>query len=92
MGILSSSTPITNLRKWNGKFEKRTQPGLFLHKFNYLVLKERLGKMIHDEFSKKNKGNDNMKQIVLSQIIPYPGRFMGKSHFQKPFFFRNQQL
>ena len=92
MGMLSNSTPKINLRKWNGKFEKRTQPGLFLHKFNYLGLKERLGKMIHDEFSKKNKGNDNMKQFVLSQIIPYPGRDMRKSRFQKPFFFKNQQL
>ena len=89
MGILGRSTPIINMIKWNGKIEKRTPPGIFLNKFNFLGLKEKLGKMIHDEISKKSKGDANMKQIVLSQIIPDPGRDMEKFRFKKPPFFQN---
>ena len=48
--------------------------------------------MIHDEFSKKSKGSDNMKQITLSQIIPDPGRDIEKSRFERFSFFNNRQL
>ena len=66
-----------NNKKWNGKIEKQTPPTLFLNKSNYIGLKEKLGKMIHDEVSKQSEGNESMKQVLLSQIIPDPGRDTG---------------
>ena len=61
-------------KKWNGKIEKQTPPTVFLNKSNYLGLKERLGKLIHDEVSKQTEGNESMKKAILSQIIPDPGK------------------
>ena len=70
------SIPIWSRKyKWDGKIEKKTPPSLFFYKHNYLGLKEKLGKMIHDEVSKKSEGNEGMKNILLSQIIPDPGRY-----------------
>ena len=65
--------------KWDRRSEKQIPPGFFLHKQNFIDLKEKLGKMIHDEILKKSKGNESMKQILLSQIIPVPGRDLGRS-------------
>ena len=65
-------------KKWNGKIDKKTPPFLFLNRHNYIGLKERLGKMIHEEISKKTEGNEQMKQILLNEIIPDPGGFLGR--------------
>ena len=62
----------------NRKIVKQTPPRIFLNKQNYLGLKERLGKLIHDEVSQKSEGNDEIKQIILSQIIPDPGIDSGR--------------
>ena len=45
----------------------------FIYKKNYKQLKEKLGKMIHDEFREKN--NDIIQQTILNNYIPYPGSY-----------------
>ena len=59
--------------KWNGKIEKKTNPGVFLSKQNYVGLKQKLGKLIHHEVEKQTEGNEEMKKALLNQIIPDPG-------------------
>ena len=39
--------------------------------------------MIHDEVSKQSEGNESMKQVLLSQIIPDPGRDTGRLRGKK---------
>ena len=46
----------------------------FTYKKNYKQLKEKLGKMIHDEFREKN--NDIIQQTILNNYIPYPGSYI----------------
>ena len=58
---------------WNGKIDKKTNPKIFLNKQNYIELKQKLGKLIHDEVAKQTEGNDEMKTVLLNQIIPDPG-------------------
>ena len=58
---------------WNGKIEKKMNPTIFLSKRNYVGLKQKLGKLIHDEVEKQTEGNEEMKTALLSQIIPNPG-------------------
>ena len=58
---------------WNGKIEKKMNPATFLNKQNYIGLKQKLGKLIHDEVAKQTEGNDEMKTVLLNQIIPDPG-------------------
>ena len=81
---LGTHQKLRGKKKWNGKIEKKTKPNIFLsNKQNYLGLKEKLGKMIHDEVSKKTEGNEAMKQIILSQIIPDPARDTGRLRGKK---------
>ena len=58
---------------WNGKIEKKMNPSIFLSKRNYVGLKQRLGKLIHDEVEKQTEGNEEMKKALLNEIIPDPG-------------------
>jgi hypothetical protein len=59
--------------KWNGKIEKKMNPNIFLNKQNYIGLKQKLGKMIHDEVSNRTEGNEEMKTMLLNELIPDPG-------------------
>ena len=68
---------------WNGKIEKKTNPSVFLNKHNYLGLKEKLGKLIHDEVAKQTEGNEAMKTVLLNQIIPDPGTNNGRLRGKK---------
>ena len=44
-----------------------------MNKQNFTSLKQKLGKLIHDEVSKQTEGNEVMKKVLLNQIIPDPG-------------------
>ena len=47
--------------------------------------------MIHNEVSKQSEGNDAMKQVLLSQIIPGPRRDTGWIRGKKNFKNRQQE-
>lgn len=56
--------------KCSKKFEMKFQNS----KKNYMGLKLKLGKLIHDEVAKQAEGNEEMKTALLNQIVPGPGR------------------
>ena len=79
--IIESSRGVLRGKKklsWNGKIEKKTNPKVFLNKQNFIGLKQKLGKLIHDEVSKQTEGNEEMKTVLLNQIIPDPGMNKGR--------------
>ena len=65
-----------------GKAEGKTQINSFLRKDNYQKMKQKLGRMIHEQAMEKI---DNQEQLeILDEIVPYPGsrtRIMKKSNF-----------
>ena len=59
--------------KWNGKIDNKTQSSMFLRKDNYQGLKQKLGRMIHEQVMETN---DNPEQLeILDEIVPYPGSY-----------------
>ena len=83
-----------NLR-WNGKIDKKMNPNVFLNKQNYIGLKQKLGKLIHDEVATKTEGNEEMKTMLLNELIPDPGtentRLRGGKKVLKGKSFRNMR-
>ena len=65
-----------------GKVDGKTQINSFIRKDNYQKLKQKLGRMIHEQVMEKT---DNQEQLeILDEIVPYPGsrtRIMKKSNF-----------
>ena len=86
MNLTNQRTKLRNRRKknrWNGKIEKRTPPSIFLNRENYKGLKDKLGQLIRDEVTERSKGDEVMKQSILSQIIPDPGNNYGRLRGKK---------
>ena len=54
----------------------QTGSNKFIYSNNYQKLKEKLGKLIHDEFMEKNKNKEAIiQQTILNNYIPFPGSY-----------------
>ena len=71
--VISSTFRLNvSSKKWDENNEEKTELNIFLNKKNYQKLKEKLGKMIHDEININEKNIEEKK--MLNMIIPLPGR------------------
>ena len=74
--ILDENDRKESEMKWDGKLDNNVNIFTFFNKNNYQKLKEQLGKMIHDDFIKKNKDKYNpIQQAILNKLVPFPGSY-----------------
>ena len=74
----------TSRKKLNPILTKKTFSTKYIPKKNYQQLKEKLGKMIHDEFMENNTNKgDIIQQIILNNYIPNPGNYRRGLMYQK---------